>query len=48
MNLNNIHSDWNEFFEENSETLQNILDKVLDKRIKYIQRKRKYLKSSSI
>ena len=30
MNLNNIHSDWNEFFEENSETLQNILNKVLD------------------
>ena len=44
MNLNNIHSDWNEFFEENSETLQNILDKVLDKKNKIYPKKKKIFK----
>ena len=41
MNLNNIHSDWNEFFEENSETLQNILNKVFDKKNKIYPKKKK-------
>ena len=44
MNLNNIHSDWNDFFEENSETLQNILDKVLDKKNKIYPKKKKIFK----
>lgn len=41
MNINNINSDWNDFFEENSETLQNILNKVLDKKNKIYPKKKK-------